>query len=195
MPGASRANIDLFYEAIDNAMEEFDINTEARVAGFLAQIAHESGNLRAIRENLNYKAESLTKVWPKYFPNIAIANQYAKQPEKIANRAYANRMGNGPESSGEGWAYRGRGLIQLTGKQNYTNCGRALGYDLLNDPSYLETPEGAARSAAWFWASHGLNEIADRHDITLMTKRINGGTLGLAERKENFEHALSILAG
>ena len=194
LPKVRAENIDKFYEALCDAMEEFDIDqNNKRIAAFLAQCAHESGNLAVLHENLNYKAEGLTKIFHKYFPDMETASEYAHNPEKIANRVYANRMGNGDEDSGEGFKYCGRGLIQLTGKQNYTYCGQALEVDLLDDPSYLETPEGAARSAAWFWDSRDLNDLADEGDMKTITKKINGGFIGLEERIGNYETALAAL--
>ena len=193
-PHARVEDISYFDEALDATCKEFQINNPLRVAAFLAQVSHESGNFRFIRENLNYSAEGLRKTFPRHFVNVNL-NLYARQPEKIANRVYANRMGNGSEQSGDGWRYRGRGLIQLTGKSNYMQCGLALGVDLIADPSYLETPEGAARSAGWFWSTRGLNEIADNGDIVTITKRINGGTIGLEDRKNHYYHALHVLQG
>lgn len=175
------------------AMNEFGINTPKRQAMFLAQCAHESGSFGRIEENLMYRAETLLKVFPKYFKTLAEAQKFERKPEKIANRVYGGRMGNGPESSGEGYKYRGRGLIQLTGKDNYTACGKDLKMDLHAKPDYLLTAEGAARSAAWFWSKNGLNKYADEGDITGCTKRINGGTIGLEERKKFYEHALKTL--
>lgn len=190
--GATSANADKFDGALDLAMAEFSINTPARKAMFIAQIMHESGSLAFVAENLNYKADALLRVFPKYYKTQAQANAHARQPEKIANRVYGGRMGNGPESSGDGYRYRGRGLIQLTGKDNYVACGAALKKDLVKDPSYLETPEGAARSAGWFWNKNGLNRLADTGDIVTNTKRINGGTNGLADRKKHYEAALRL---
>jgi putative chitinase len=194
LPGAKSSNVELFYESLIAAMEEFEINTIPRIAGFLSQCAHESGYFSAVRENLNYSADGLRKVFPKYFRTVS-ADSYHRQPERIANRVYANRMGNGDERSGEGWRFRGRGLIQLTGKNNYIACGDGLGVDLIETPEYLETPEGAARSAAWFWWKNGLNALADKKDILGMTKKINGGTNGLEDRKKKYSHALKVLGG
>lgn len=193
LPEARSQDIELFHSSIVSAMEEFEINTPLRMAAFLAQIAHESGNLRFIRENLNYSAEGLLRTWPRHFPTREIANRYARNPEAIANRAYANRMGNGPESSGDGWRYRGRGLIQLTGKNNYIACGEGIDYDLVTDPSYLETPEGAARSAGWFWQTNQLNSLADIGNIRAITQRINGGFNGLDDRINKYEQSLLVL--
>lgn len=180
--------------ALDEACARFGINTGKRVAGFLAQCSHESRGFRATEENLNYGAQALTALFPKYFPNAALVAEYARKPEKIANRIYGGRMGNGPEATGEGWKYRGRGFIQLTGKNNYTAFDAAMGKggSIVADPAPVALPGYAADSAAWFWASHGLNEIADRGDIVAMTKRINGGTIGLAERTKLYQQALKV---
>lgn len=192
--GATSANADKYHAALDAAMEEFSINTPKRQAMFLAQVMHESGKLAFVTENLNYKAASLDAVFPKYFKNAGRdATEYERQPEKIANVVYANRMGNGDTESGDGYRFRGRGLIQLTGKDNYRACSEGLGQDLVDDPSYLETPEGACRSAAWFWDKNNLNESADAGDILTNTKRINGGTIGLDDRKHHYEEALTLL--
>ena len=193
LPGVSAETIEKFYGPICDAMEEFEINTNKRIAAFLAQCAHESGNFRALHENLNYKAEGLMKIFHKYFPDEDTANDYAHNPEKIANRVYANRMGNGDEDSGDGFRYCGRGLIQLTGKTNYESCGAELQVDLDSNPQYLESPEGACRSAAWFWWSRDLNELADTGDIKAITKRVNGGFIGLEDRIANYETALEAL--
>jgi putative chitinase len=183
--------IDACLEPLNAAMEEFEINTPKRTAMFLAQCCHESSYFRVTKENLNYKAEGLMKIFPKYFRDADPAD-YAHNPEKIANRVYANRMGNGDEESGDGWKHCGRGYIQLTGKSNYEACGEALDVDLDENPLYLTTPEGAARSAAWFWHKNGLNKYADADDILTCTKRINGGTIGLEERTELWKDALEV---
>jgi putative chitinase len=193
LPQVKADDLDKFYEPLIDAMEEFEINTGKRMAAFLAQCAHESGNLHVLHENLNYKAEGLVKIFHKYFPDIDTANEYAHNPEKIANRVYSNRMGNGDEASGDGYRYCGRGLIQLTGKTNYEACGEALEVDLDANPGYLETPEGAARSAAWFWWSRDLSELADNGDIKEITRRINGGFIGLEERIAHYNTALAAL--
>jgi putative chitinase len=193
-PQAKRENLEKYHDALNAAFDEFEINTPQRQAMFLAQVAHESGNFSAVSENLNYKAETLAKVFPKYFHDRD-PNDYAKQPEKIANLVYGGRMGNGDEESGDGYRYRGRGLIQLTGKNNYDACGDDLDVDLTENPDYLTTPEGAVRSAAWFWDTHDLNEVADAGDILKCTKKINGGTIGLEDRTKHYEHALEILEG
>ena len=163
-------------------LEKFAINTPLRVAHFLAQTAHESTGFTAFVENLNYSANGLTDVFPKYFRNVK-ASDFARQPEKIANHVYANRNGNGDEASGDGWKFRGRGLIQLTGKTNYAAFSNATGKDVIADPDYLATVDGAAESAAWFWSEHQINKAADADDIVAVTKIINGGVNGLDERK------------
>ena len=181
-----------WYEALCKILPDYDINTPERVAAFLAQTMHESGGYKFLTENLNYKAESLCRVWPKYF-NAGNANDYAHNPEKIANRAYGGRMGNGPEESGDGFKYCGRGLIQLTGKQNYTKFAESINTPVDEIPEFLATFEGAVQSACWFWESNNLNQYADSGDILTMTKRINGGTLGLEDRQQHFHHAIQLL--
>ena len=181
-----------WYDALDAILPEYDINTPQRVADFLAQCAHESGNFVFLKENLNYKAASLRKVFPKYFPDDAIAAAYANKPEKIANRVYANRMGNGPEESGDGFKYCGRGLIQLTGKDNYTFFAASIDVPVEEASEYLQTFEGAVQSACFFWDQNNLNQWADKGDILTLTKRINGGTIGLEDRIKHYEHALHI---
>jgi putative chitinase len=193
LPQTRQVEIDLYYTPILNTLVEFQINTPKRIAMFLAQIAHESGNLRYVKENLNYSADGLELVFGKYFPTRALAEQYARKPELIASRAYADRMGNGPEKSGDGWKFRGRGLIQLTGMNNYTACGKALKVDLIKTPEYLETPVGAARSSGWFWKTNNLNTFADTGDITGSTRRINGGYAGINDRTAKYEVALRAL--
>lgn len=188
--------IDDWYNALVAILPEYDIETPLRVAAFLAQCAHESGNFRFIKENLNYKWQSLRKVFPKYFPDDAIAQQYANMPnrqEAIANRIYANRMGNGPEESGDGYRYCGRGLIQLTGKANYTNYAMSLEIDVEEAVEHLKTFEGCVQSAAWFWDENKLNQFADKKDIVTLSKRINGGTIGLEDRIKHYNHALHVL--
>ena len=187
--------LDDWYESLCQILPDYDIDTVPRVAAFLAQTAHESGNYRAIKENLNYKAESLCKVWPRYFPDLATAKAYEKQPERIANRAYGNRMGNGPEESGDGWKYAGKGLIQLTGKDNYTRYAQSLEISVEEASEHLTTFEGCVQSAAWFWEANNLNQWADKGDILTMTKRINGGTIGLEDRIKHYDHALHVLEG
>jgi putative chitinase len=180
-------------QPLEDTFAKYDINTPERQAAFIGQCAHESGNFKTLEENLNYKPEALMRVWPSRFPDLATAMKYAHNPEAIANKVYGGRMGNGVEESGDGWKYHGRGLIQLTGKENYTRCGEALGIDLINQPSLLVTPEYASLSAGYFWNKKGLNALADAGDFETMTKRINGGTLGLEDRKAKIAKALSVL--
>jgi len=190
LPG--NPHIDHWYHALEQALPDYDINTPRRVAAFLAQCAHESGGFTTLKENLNYRAVTLRKVFPKYFTDAA-AEAYAGKQEMIANRVYGNRMGNGPEESGDGYRYCGRGLIQLTGKQNYQNFADSLQMAVEDVPEYLATFEGAVQSACWFWESNNLNQFADTGDILTMTKRINGGTIGLEDRIKHYEHALHVL--
>lgn len=191
----SNPYLDYWYSALERCLPDYDINTPRRVAAFMAQTCHESGNYRFLKENLNYRAESLMRVWPRHFPTIEVARQYANKPEMIANKAYGNRMGNGDEASGDGWRYCGRGLIQLTGKVNYEKFAQSIETPVEDIPAYLETFEGAVQSACWFWETNNLNTFADSGDILTMTKRINGGTIGLADRQKHYEHALHILGG
>jgi len=184
-----------WHHALEQLLPDYEINTPQRIAAFIAQCAHESGEFVFLKENLNYKAASLRKIFPKYFPTDEIANQYASKPNKaeaIANRVYANRMGNGDEQSGDGYRYCGRGLIQLTGKDNYTFFAGSLGISVEEAAEYLQTFEGAAQSACWFWETNNLNALADKGDIVTMTKRINGGTIGLEDRIKHYEHALHV---
>lgn len=193
--------VEHWHHALSVLLPDYDIDTPRRVAAFIAQCAHESGGFNVLQENLNYKPQALRRLFSKYFPDDAIAGQYCAKPNKqeaIANRIYANRMGNGDESSGDGYRFRGRGLIQLTGRSNYQNFadsievdGRPLKIDEV--PAYLETFEGAAQSACWFWETNNLNKWADEGDILTLTKRINGGTIGLEDRKKHYEHALHVL--
>jgi len=184
--------VDQWFEAISEILPEYEITTPQRVAAFLAQCAHESGGFVFLKENLNYKAASLRRVFPKYFPDDAIAAQYAGKGEMIANRVYANRMGNGDEASGDGFKYCGRGLIQLTGKNNYTFFAGSLDIPVEEASEYLQTFEGAVQSACFFWDQNKLNQWADAGDILTLTKRINGGTIGLEDRIKHYEHALHI---
>ena len=191
VPGIT--HVDHWIEAFDQLLPDYEINTPKRVAAFIAQCAHESGGFKFLKENLNYKAESLMKTFPKYFSDRDTANAYAKQPVKIANRVYASRMGNGDEASGDGYKYCGRGLIQLTGKSNYSWFAASLEISPDEASAYLETFEGAAQSACWFWESNNLNVEADAGDIKKMTKKINGGYIGLDDRIKHYEHALHVL--
>lgn len=185
--------VENWHNALVQLFPDYDINTPKRMAAFIAQCAHESGGFRILTENLNYKAAGLRRIFPKYFPTDELAKQYEKQPSKIANRVYANRMGNGDESSGDGFRYCGRGLIQLTGKSNYQSFADSLEMRVEDVPAYLATFEGAAQSACWFWETNNLNRFADANDILNMTKRINGGIIGLEDRKKHYEHALHVL--
>jgi putative chitinase len=171
------------------------LDNHKRVAAFLAQLAHESGGFNFRIENLNYSAKALQTVFKKYYLTEADALKHERKPEMIANKVYANRMGNGDEASGDGWKYRGRGLIQLTGKDNYTKFAESIKKPLTEVVSYLETPEGAVESAAWFWTRNKLNELCDKDDFVTLTKRINGGTNGLEDRKHHYELALKALKG
>lgn len=168
------------YEAV---LEKYEINTPLRKAHFLAQISHESGSFKFVSENLNYSAKALYAVFRKYFPSLAVAEGYARQPEKIANKVYASRMGNGDEASGEGWKYRGRGLIQLTGKDNYRSFSADAGQDFVANPDLVTQPEWALASACWFWKKRRINRYADTDDIHMVTKLINGGFNGLEHRQ------------
>jgi len=180
-------------EPLSVTCSRYEINTPSRQAAFIGQCAHESGNFKTLEENLNYKPEALMRVWPSRFPDLPTAMKYAHDPIKIANKVYANRMGNGAEESGEGSKYHGRGLIQLTGKENYERCGEAIGVDLINQPGLLAQPNLAAMSAGWFWNKKGLNDLADAGDFETMTKRINGGLIGLDDRKAKIAKALQVL--
>lgn len=183
----------VFVPALNRAMARWKIDSRVRQAAFLAQVGHESGQLRNLVENLNYSGEALVRTWPNRF-TMQTAGACARQPEKIANKVYGGRMGNGPEASGDGWLFRGRGLIQLTGRSNYRAAAGGLGLPLEVQPELLEQPEQAAQSAAWWWSNHGLNELADKGDFLTITKRINGGTNGLADRQALYECALKVLA-
>jgi putative chitinase len=188
--------ISQWHGALAQLFPDYEINTPQRMAGFIAQCAHESANFMVLQENLNYRWQTLRKLFPKYFPTDELAQQYANRPNKqeaIANRIYANRMGNGPEESGDGFRYRGRGLIQLTGRQNYTWFAASLEISPEEATEYLGTFEGAAQSACWFWETNNLNQWADKGDIVTLTKRINGGTIGLDDRIKHYEHALHVL--
>ena len=185
--------LDYWYDALYQILPEYNINTPNRVAAFVAQCAHESASFTALRENLNYRWQSLRKTFPKYFPSDDLAKQYERNPERIANKVYGNRMGNGDEASGDGFRYCGRGLIQITGKENYSWFAESLQMPVEEVPEYLQTFEGAVQSACWFWETNDLNSIADKRDIVTLTKRINGGTIGLEDRRNRYEHALQVL--
>lgn len=186
--------IDQFVYPLNKVLEAYEINTPERIAMFLAQCGHESSGFMVREENLNYRGDRLAVVFPKYFHEVDV-NEYAHNPEKIANRVYASRMGNGPESSGDGYRYRGRGLIQLTGKDNYTNFATANDMGLEEAVEYMGTPAGAVHSAGWFWDAHKINVPSDEEDITRVTKIINGGTIGLAQREALYREAIEIFRG
>ena len=193
-PKTKSSILEGYLEPLNTVAEYYDMNVNpARLAGFLAQTAHESGGYTAIKENLNYSAKGLRGTFGKYFPNDEIANQYAKKPERIANRVYGNRMSNGPEESGDGYRFCGRGLIQLTGRANYTKFAQDLNMSLEDTIAYLETPNGAVASAGWFWDNNKLNQYCDSGDFVTLTKRINGGTIGLEDRKHHYELAMHYL--
>lgn len=198
LPEAARA--EEWSEALAQAMDRFEIITVDRIAAFLAQVAHESAGLARLVEGLNYSARGLMKTWPKRFPNLEKALSYERQPEKLANYVYARRLGNGDEKSGDGWRFRGRGLLQITGRGNYRSCGQALGLTLEDSPEVLETPQLAALSAAQFWQSRGLNELADDRnddnddaDFRSICLIINGGRQGLDARRALWKKAKEAL--
>jgi putative chitinase len=183
-------------EPLNDTFAKYEINTPRRQACFLGQTRHESNNFKATKENLNYSARGLMNTWPSRFPDIAVAEQYERQPEKIASKVYLGRMGNTtPEEAAK---YIGRGLIQCTGKENYQHCGQALGVDLLANPELLEQPKYACLSAGWFWNKKGLNALADeatKDAFDVMTKRINGALLGIDDRKAKMVESLRVLGG
>ena len=181
----------VFVPVLNTAMSRYQIVGLKRVAAFIAQVGHESGQLTRLVENLNYSADALRMTWPSRF-NAELASTAARKPEQIANIAYGNRMGN--TAAGDGWKYRGRGLIQITGKKNYGTCGEALGLDLIAQPELLEKPQHACISAAWFWATSGLNTLADLGAFDTITQRINGGQNGAADRQAQYAKALKVLA-
>ena len=187
--------IDQWYSSLTKCLPDYDITSIKRLSAFLSQCAHESGDFVNIKENLNYKSQGLMSTWPKLFPTIDIANQYALNPEMIANRAYANILGNGDEKSGDGYKFCGRGLIQITGKCNYQDFADSVSMNVDDVPSFLETFDGAVQSACWFWETHKLNSYADNSDIEGMTKIINGGTLGLDDRISRYYKTITILGG
>jgi len=180
--------------ALNDTFAKFGIATVDQQAAFIGQCSHECNKFRTLEENLNYKAETLVKLWPIRFPTMEIANAYAHQPQKIANKVYANRMGNGDESSGDGFRFRGRGCIQLTGHDSYWHCGQAVGVDLVSAPELVSTPAYAALSAGWFWATHNCNALAAKEDWTGLTKKINGGVFGLQERIALTNRAIDVLS-
>ena len=187
-------HIDPVWEAaLNTTFDRFDISHPLRQAAFIGQAAHESGNFKMLVENLNYRAETLMKVWPKRFPTLEFAKQYERDPKKIANSVYANRMGNRDEASGDGFRFRGRGLFQTTGHAGYYHAGQALGEDFVMQPDLVATPQYAALTAGFFWSTHKLNQYADSRDYKMMTKKINGGFIGLADREKHINHAIAVL--
>jgi putative chitinase len=208
--GVKQATAQKWVEAVAAACKEFHINTPQRIAGFLSQCAHESGGFERLQENLNYSADGMAGIWPRRFAVLGPdkkpvkkdgknqPNKFAlalhRKPEMIANVVYSGRMGNGPTESGEGWKYRGRGLKQLTGKDNHRACSAGLGVDLVENPDLLLDPVYAARSAAWFWATNKCNNFADSGDIEGLTKKINGGLIGIDDRKKRYASAMSSLS-
>ena len=181
-------------DALNETFARFEISTPIRQASFIGQCGHECGSFKVLEENLNYRAETLMKLWKSRFPTIEVANEYARNPKKIANKVYASRMGNRDESSGDGYRFRGRGCIQLTGHANYFHAGQACGEDFVMNPDLVATPKYAAMTAGWFWSTHKLNQYADGSDFLMMTKKINGGTIGLQDRINHINHALNIIA-
>jgi putative chitinase len=208
--GVKQATAEKWVDAVAAACQEFNINTPQRIAGFLSQCAHESGGFERLQENLNYSADGMAGIWPKRFAVLGPdkkpvkkdgknqPNKFAlalhRKPEMIANVVYSGRMGNGPTESGEGWKYRGRGLKQLTGKDNHRACSEGLGVDLVENPDLLLEPIYAARSAAWFWSANKCNVFADAKDIEGLTKRINGGLIGIDDRKKRYASAMRSLS-
>jgi putative chitinase len=181
-------------DALNETFERFAITTPRQQAAFIGQCGHECGNFRILKENLNYRAETLCKLWPRRFPTLEFAKQYEKNPKKIANSVYANRMGNRDEASGDGFRFSGKGCIQLTGHANYFHASKALGVDFVMEPDLVATPKYAALTAGWFWSTHGCNDIADRGDWVMLTKKINGGTIGLEDRIKHTNEALAVLS-
>jgi putative chitinase len=180
-------------DALNATFQRFNIDTPVRQASFIGQCGHECGNFKVLEENLNYRAEVLMRLWKSRFPTIEIANEYARNSKKIANKVYASRMGNRDESSGDGFRFRGRGCIQLTGHANYFHAGKACGVDFVMEPDLVATPQYAAMTAGWFWDTHKLNQFADVRDFKTMTKKINGGFIGLDDRIKHIEHAMQVL--
>ena len=182
-------------EPLNATFDRFKIDTDRKQAAFLGQCGHECGNFKVFEENLNYRAETLMKLWPKRFPTLEFAKQYEKNPRKIANSVYASRMGNRDEASGDGYRFRGRGAIQLTGHSSYYHAGQALGVDFVADPDLVATPLYALLTAGWFWSTHGCNELADAKNWVGLTKKINGGTIGLDDRVAHTTLALNVFDG
>jgi putative chitinase len=184
-----------WYVILQQELPKYGIDTKERVAAFIAQCGHESLDFTVLAENLNYSADALLRVFPKYFSSISIAQKYHRQPEKIANRVYSNRMGNDSEASGDGWKFRGRGLIQITGKSNYIEASYYIfnNDSVLSNPQYFSTVIGAVQSACWFWYANNCNEFADALDNDGLSRRINGGDHGLVDRNERYQKAMLVL--
>ena len=180
-------------DALNETFSRFNLTTNNQKAMFIGQCSHECGNFRLLEENLNYRAETLMKLWPKRFPSLEFAKQYEKNPKKIANSVYANRMGNRDEASGDGYRFRGRGALQCTGHSTYFHAGKALGVDFVMQPDLIATPKYAALTAGWFWETHKLNPPSDALDYQKVTKIINGGTIGLDDRIKHVQQALAVL--
>jgi len=180
-------------DALNETFARFNLTTNNQKAMFIGQCSHECGNFRILEENLNYRAETLMKLWPKRFPSLEFAKQYEKNPKKIANSVYANRMGNRDEASGDGYRFRGRGALQCTGHSTYFHAGKALGVDFVMQPDLVATPKYAALTAGWFWDTHKLNTPSDALDYQKVTKIINGGNIGLDDRIKHVQQALAVL--
>lgn len=190
----TKLHIDVkWLDPLNETFERFGITTKNQQACFIGQCSHESGHFKLLEENLNYKAATLMRIWPKRFPTLEIANQYAGQPRLIANKVYSGRMGNRDEASNDGWMMRGRGLIQLTGSDNYHHASKALGVDLITQPELVATPKYAALTAGWFWSTHKCNPPSDALDHQRVTKIINGGTIGIEARIKHTNEALAVL--
>lgn len=181
-------------EPLNETFAKFNINSVRQQAAFLGQCGHECGNFKVFEENLNYRAETLMKLWPKRFPTLEFAKQYEKNPKKIANSVYASRMGNRDEASGDGYRFRGRGAIQLTGHSGYFHAGQACGVDFVMNPDLVATPKYALMTAGWFWSTHGCNPLAENADWVGLTKKINGGTIGLDDRVKHTQEAIAVLS-
>jgi putative chitinase len=180
-------------DALNETFSRFNINSNNQKAMFIGQCSHECGNFRLLEENLNYKAATLMKLWPKRFPSLEFANQFAGNAKRIANSVYANRMGNRDEASGDGYRFRGRGALQCTGHSTYFHAGKALGVDFVMQPDLIATPKYAALTAGWFWETHKLNPPSDALDYQKVTRIINGGTIGLDDRIKHVQQALAVL--
>jgi len=195
-PKTKKSVLEKYAVPLHEVAEYYDMYVNMnRAAAFVAQTAHESGGFNFVKENLSYGAKGLMTTFKKYFPNEELAKQYERKPEKIANRVYGGRMGNGDEASGDGYRFCGRGLIQLTGRNNYTKFAADLGISIEDTVAYLETPAGAVSSAGWFWDNNNLNQYCDKDDFVTLTKRINGGTIGLEDRIHHYKLALQLLQG